>query len=375
MSERKKICILPNRLMLGGIEKVLLDALQVLCKTYDVEIICFRDEKCAAVLDKLPADVKVTYRTLGSNGIGKFLAKIPVLSGPIYKKALGKEQWDHMLVLRPSMLNAVYAKRAKRTVYWCHNDSYLGFTARPLPLKKRIVKWIRRRVYRKYDQIWTVSDKIAQEMGACFALDNVRALPNPVDHQSIQLRSQGDCDTVFDGEKTNFIMIGRMSSEKGFQRVLRFMCQQTLPKYPQARLYLIGNDTDSPRLRQRVAQCGLADRVYLLGPKADPYPYLKQAQYLLCPSENESFGLVMLEAMLLGVRVITTDTVGGVYVTQNGTYGCCVPNTDAALQSAVEACLEDPEAYTCDLDGARQWAMRFDISHFGDRLMKLLTEE
>ncbi|MBQ3215710.1 MAG: glycosyltransferase [Oscillospiraceae bacterium] len=375
MSERKKICILNSRLMLGGIESVLIDGLQVLAKEYDIEIICYLDDISDAVLAALPENVKVTYRPFGKGAIAKLLAQIPVLSGQIYKKLLGKGRWDYLLVLRPFLLNAVYAKRAKRTIYWCHNDSYLGFTARPLPLKKRIVKWVRRKVYRKYDMIWTVSDKIAQEMGACFALNNVRALPNPLNCQSIVLRAQEDCDVFFDREKTNFIMIGRMSSEKGFQRVLRFMCQQVLPSHPDAQLYLIDKDTDSPRLRQRMTQYGMADRVCLLGPQENPYPYLKQAQYLLCPSVNESFGLVMLEAMLLGVRVITTDTVGGAYVTQNGIYGCCVPNTDAALQTAVETYLENPDAYNCNLEEARQWAMKFDISYFGDRLMKLLTEE
>lgn len=375
MSDRKKICILPNRLMLGGIEKVLVEGLQVLHEQYDIEIVCFRDEKCSAVLDAIPENVKVTYRTLPVRGVVGLLGKIPYLCRGVYRKALGDGQWDHLIVLRPSVLNAVFAGKAKHTVFWCHNDHHRGFSGKKLPLKKRFAKAIRRMVYRKYDAIWTVSDVVAQEMGACFSLNNVYALPNPLNCEAIQSMACEDCDTKLDSSKTNFIMIGRMSPEKGFQRVLRFMCQDVLSKYPQAQLYLIGNDTDDAKLKLRIEQLGMADRVCLLGPKANPYPYLKQAQYLICPSVSESFGLVMLEAMLLGVRVITTDTVGGRYITKDGTCGCCVLNDDGALQTAVERYLRDINAYTYDMDEARQWAYDHDISRFGTRLLELLSNK
>lgn len=373
MCDKKKICILPNRLMLGGIEKVLLDALHVLHKEYDVEIICFHHEQCSAILERIPEGVTVTYRPLFTNGFSKWLSKIPYLSKGVYRRALGDEQWDHLLVLRQSMLNGVFAKKAKQTVFWCHDDHYVGFMAKRLPLKKRIIKSVRSMIYRKYDMIWTVSDAVAQGMRDCFSLKNVYALPNPLDCQAILTRAQEPCDRQFEPSKINFIMIGRMSSEKGFERVLRFMCRAVFPKHPEARLYLIGNDTDDPRLKQRIEQLGMAERVLLLGPKANPYPYLKQAQFLICPSKSESFGLVMLEAMLLGVRVITTDTVGGRYITQNDTCGCCVANTDEALQAAVERYLQDMNAYTYDMDEARRWAYAHDISRFGTRLLELLN--
>ena len=370
MKAKKKICILPNRLMLGGIEKVLLDALEVLHKEFDIESICFCDEKCTAVLEKIPQNVTVAYRTAPSG----FWSKIPGLSRGSYRKALGDGSWDYLLVLRPSVLNAVFAGKAKKTVFWCHNDHYRDFKQKKISFKKWIAKGFRRMVYRKYDMVWTVSDVVAKEMEECFSLKNVHALPNPLNCGEIQKKAQEPCDIRLDLSKTNFMMIGRMSQEKGFSRVLQFMCRNVLPKYPNVQLYLIGNDTDNPRLQQRIQQLGMSERICLLGPKGNPYPYLKQAQCLICPSENESFGLVMLEAMLLGVRVITTNTVGGVYVTQNGTYGCCVPNSNQALEHAVEQYLEHPESYHYDMNHAEKWALSHDITRFGERLQELLKE-
>lgn len=369
---RQRLCILSTRLQVGGITNVLVDALKVLQDRYDITIICFGGENTVQVQELFPENVAVVHRNLPSGGFGKLLSRLPWISGGIYRKALGDEMWDQMVVLRPTLTNAVYARRAKLTVFWCHNDHHRGFLRQPLPVKKRIAKFLRRAVYRKYDQIWAVSELVAREMGDCFGLKHVYALPNPLDCRAVEAKALQPCDTVFDSETINLIMIGRMSSEKGFQRVLRFMCREVLAKYPQTRLYLMGNDTDAPQLKQRMEQLGMADRVVLLGVKENPYPYLRQAQCLICPSVSESFGLVMLEAMLLGVHVITTDTIGGTYVTQNGVFGCCVPNSDDALQAAVEAYLENPGAYAPDIERARLWAEAHDISRFGDRLLQLL---
>lgn len=374
MSEtsRQRICILSTRLKMGGVTNVLIDALQVLHKRYDIQIICFCEDDGAGAEDAFPENVTIDYRPLPDKGLGRYLVKLPWLSKRIYQKLLGNEIWDHMVVLRPSLTNAVFAKRAKHTVFWCHNDHYKGFDLPRLPLKKRIAKFFRRAVFKKYDMIWTVSELVAQEMGQCFGLNNVYALPNPLDCQAIENKAQQPCHIAFDPTKVNFIMIGRMSAEKGFSRVLQFMCQKVLPKHPDARLYVIGPDTDDVRVQQRVERLGMGERIFLLGPKANPYPYLKQAQFLICPSVWESFGLVILEAMLLGVRVITTDTVGGIYTTQNGTLAACVPNTDGDLQAAVEGYLEDMKTYPYDLDKARRWACEHDISCFGERLLELL---
>lgn len=371
-TSRKRICILPNRLMLGGIEKVLIDAVRVLHTQYEIEIICCHTEVDPQVRSAIPDSVTISHRPLPKKGLGKLLAKLPWFSKGVYKKLLGNDHWDHLLVLRPSMENAVFAKRADNTVFWCHNDYYLNFVGNSLPLKKRIVKFFRRSIYKKYDMIWTVSEPLAEEMAACFSLSNVHALPNPLDCQTIVAQSQKECDLTTDPLHIHFIMIGRMSEEKGFHRVLHFMCNNVLPKYPNARLWVIGRDTNDIRVQERVERLGVSDQVCLLGPKGNPYPYLKQAQFLICPSTWESFGLVILEAMLLGVRVITTDTVGGIYTTQNGTLAHCVPNTDQALQTAVEGYLQDINSYPYDMEKARQWAEAHDITRFAQTLQTLL---
>ena len=89
-NQLKKICFMPNRLMLGGIEIVLIEALKILHDKYNIEIIIFYDEQCNAILDRIPKDVKITLKPLPKNRLLKHISTIPYLSKFYFNKAIGK---------------------------------------------------------------------------------------------------------------------------------------------------------------------------------------------------------------------------------------------------------------------------------------------
>jgi N-acetylgalactosamine-N,N'-diacetylbacillosaminyl-diphospho-undecaprenol 4-alpha-N-acetylgalactosaminyltransferase len=49
----------------------------------------------------------------------------------------------------------------------------------------------------------------------------------------------------------------------------------------------------------------------LLGHVANPYQYLSRSAFLISASENEGFSLVIVEALTLGIPVVSTDCAGG----------------------------------------------------------------
>lgn len=112
----------------------------------------------------------------------------------------------------------------------------------------------------------------------------------------------------------------------------------------------------------------------LLGNQTNPYPYLKQADLLVSASKYESFGLAMMEAMLLNVPVIATATTGAKYVTQNGKYAPCVENNDQALRDAIYEFANNPDSYSYSKSEAQKWVWQHDISKFGQRLVELLEK-
>lgn len=260
-------------------------------------------------------------------------------------------------------------------IYWCHNDyhtKYLNMTE-PSSFKQNINKNILKILYKKHDMVWNVNQDIANGLSKVFSLQNFHALPNPIDCNEVLKKSSEPCEDIFDKTKINIVMLGRISKEKGFERVVRIMSNDIFLQRPEVHLYIIG-DGGRKSIEKMISNFGITDRVTLLGAKSNPYPYLKQAQFLISPSIYESFGLVMMEAMLLKVPVITTATTGGKYITQNNKYARCVENDDTALQKAIEEFLNDESSYKYSLEEAEQWVWQHDIKIFGEKILNLLDE-
>jgi glycosyltransferase involved in cell wall biosynthesis len=109
-------------------------------------------------------------------------------------------------------------------------------------------------------------------------------------------------------------------------------------------------DRDPPfveRLRRSAADSGLADRICLAGTRAgeELRRQYRSADVLVLPSRLEAYGMVVSEALAVGLPVIATD-VGGVPEalgwTPDGPPGLLVPPDDAdALRGALAAWLTD----------------------------------
>ncbi|WP_249344793.1 N-acetyl-alpha-D-glucosaminyl L-malate synthase BshA [Paenibacillus sp. Marseille-Q4541] len=83
--------------------------------------------------------------------------------------------------------------------------------------------------------------------------------------------------------------------------------QRELP----AKLILVGEGPDLPKIQCKIHELGLSEHVFLLGKQDDVAQVISMADLLLLPSEKESFGLVALEAMACGVPTIGS-TAGGI---------------------------------------------------------------
>lgn len=78
-----------------------------------------------------------------------------------------------------------------------------------------------------------------------------------------------------------------------------------------AKLLLVGDGPEYSDCRQLVQDLGLEDRVLFLGKQENVSDLLSISDLKLLPSEKESFGLVLLEAMACGVPSIGTN-IGGI---------------------------------------------------------------
>jgi N-acetyl-alpha-D-glucosaminyl L-malate synthase BshA len=88
-----------------------------------------------------------------------------------------------------------------------------------------------------------------------------------------------------------------------------------------ARLVLVGDGPERLPAEKLCTQLGVQDDVMFLGNQECIEGILPLADVLLLPSEQESFGLVCLEAMSCGVPVVATNVGGTKEVVQHGQTG------------------------------------------------------
>jgi N-acetyl-alpha-D-glucosaminyl L-malate synthase BshA len=124
-----------------------------------------------------------------------------------------------------------------------------------------------------------------------------------------------------------------------------------------ARLELVGEGPERPRIEALVRSLGLAAQVQFLSEKDDLVAALQRSDVFLLPSETESFGLAALEAMACGVPVVASDVGGVAEVVSDGEVGFLAPVGDvAAMAGHVRRLLTDDDLHLRLSRAARQRA-------------------
>jgi rhamnosyl/mannosyltransferase len=242
--------------------------------------------------------------------------------------------------------------RGHLVVHW-HSDVVRQRIA--LRLYEPLQRWVLQRA----DAIVATSERYANASSALRPWQSKLAVV-PIgiaDHRARLCCCQGGTVRArYPGKKIVFAL-GRMAGYKGFDILV-----QAAAMLPEDTVVIIGGGGDLlDRLRDRVAEAGLAGRVILPGPipEEDLSSYFSAADLFCMPSTTraEAFGIAMLEAMAMGKPIVATDIAGsGVpWVNVHGETGFNVaPGSAAALNEGVRQVLGDPALGARFGQGARQ---------------------
>jgi len=192
------------------------------------------------------------------------------------------------------------------------------------------------------DSVTTVSRWLEDETRRTFDIDiPMHVIPNFVDGAVFKPMSPGRT-RLFPDDRPILMHASNFRKVKNVVTVVDVF--HLVRRELAARLVLVGDGPERPKVLERVHALDLAADVEVLGLQDAIEEILPEADVLLLPSEHESFGLVALESMAAGVPVVATNRGGTREVVEDGVSGFLVDPTDIeGMADAVLAIVKDPE--------------------------------
>ncbi len=198
----------------------------------------------------------------------------------------------------------------------------------------RVPRLLLRRAIARVDAMITVSAALKTslvELGA--PPGKVEVLRNGVDAGLFRPADREAARASLGMRRPTLLSVGHLIERKGHRRVIEALRQ--LPDYE---LLVAGEGPERAALEALARQCGVEDRVRLLGarPHADLPALYTAADMLVLASSREGWANVLLEAMACGTAVVASPIPGNPEVVQEPAAGVIAPaNTPDGIASGV----------------------------------------
>jgi glycogen synthase len=185
-------------------------------------------------------------------------------------------------------------------------------------------------------------------------------------------------------QRLRVLFVGRFERRKGIDTLLEAI-EQIAPSYPNVLFQLAGEDRPldpgqplfGASWLDAHADAPWVAQVELLGSVDDEHLHqlYRDADIVALPSRYESFGLVMVEAMIHGRALISCDTSGIRDVVRDGIDGVLVPPGDVeALAGALRALLDDASSRErLGLAARERFVDNFTVDAFAQRFDAFLS--
>lgn len=331
----RKILFVIADMGIGGVQRSILPILSATPKQWDVTLRLFSD--AGELMDQIPEHIhieivstmrhreglrRVVSSSLQKIGIGKLFSavkKIYHCAGGVLISSSAQDtvKFDVAVAYQDGLVTWYVAQciNADKKIAFVHTDFLVsGYN----PVRENAVYPCFSRVY--------FSSALAREHFCSIVhipLERTAILHNCIDKARIQANAQeaGFTD-YFSGLR--ILTIGRLSHEKGLDKVaklLRWLCDDGF----NVRWYLIGDGPERGLLLRQAQEYHVADFLFLLGKKRNPYPFLAQCDIYVQPSNYESYCIALAEARFFRRPILACDFAGAREQLEDGKDGYITP--------------------------------------------------
>ncbi len=382
---KREVTLFINSLTSGGAERILaIVATELVKQKIDVNLLCIEKDS----VYKIPKEVNVTYLSSLSkydSNIKKFLY-LPLLA--LRLKRYIKKNGTPLIqshIYRANFTNLLaklFGAKHQVQVVEVTNIGNLkdgGFA-------KRVNFYLIKFLYRYANKVIFISQKMREEFLKNFPyVNNYCVINNPHDIEKIEQLSQERVENfTFQKDKKYLITVGRLSPEKRLYSLI-----DTLKELNRdIELLIVGDGVEEQSLKAYTKEQNLQRRVHFLGRVDNPFKYIKASDIFVLASEGEGFPNVIIESMVCGTPIISTDCLTGpreiLAPTTNinfqlkedievAQYGILYPIDDRdSLKKAIELLLNDNELYTNYQKEAQTEAQRYSVKNIINQYKEVL---
>jgi UDP-glucose:(heptosyl)LPS alpha-1,3-glucosyltransferase len=127
------------------------------------------------------------------------------------------------------------------------------------------------------------------------------------------------------------LLIGSGFKTKGLDRALLSIASLPIALREKTRFFIVGKDNPTRFIKQ-AKKYGMINRIHFLGGRNDVPQLLLAGDFLLHPAYNENTGTVLLEALVAGLPVLTTDICGYAHYIKEAQAGYVIPSPFCQIQ-------------------------------------------
>ncbi|MGG5209002.1 glycosyltransferase [Chryseobacterium sp. MIQD13] len=350
-AENQKIKVLfrHRSMEMGGVEKVILSILHNLNPDkFDITV-CLNLNQ-GELRNEFPEHVKKVYFTNGKEDFSKnpLIHKLQLVrrrlklsralrNHKISDHLLGNKKFDIEIAPTYSAFSSVIKSSNKdsKKIGWFHSEINVPTLQ---PLVPDILE-----NFPQFDHMIYCSQKIKDLMHKYYPemkYPEESVVINAIPIDEIKKKAQEKIEKLPEGPV--FVSVGRLHNRKGYHKLIDAH-KKLIDEGFHHSIIVVGSGEEMKNLTEQIRVNNVQNTFILSGNRMNPYPYVKNADYFILPSESEAWPLVIAEALILQKPIIATDTGDvGVMIKDRET-GYLINYETDEMYTAMKTFLTDPE--------------------------------
>lgn len=198
-------------------------------------------------------------------------------------------------------------------------------------------------IFDKIDTIVGVNEGVCDVLKHLYPAwkNKMTYIRNYVDAAEIVEKSKENIVAITD-EKVKLCTCGRFSKVKGFDIALK-TAKILKEKNKDFVWYFVGDGPEKQQIENAIQEYGVRDNIVITGMQSNPYPWIASCDIYVQPSYEEAHPLSVIEAQILCRPVVSTATVGGKHLVEDGINGLLSEINENDLAVKIEKLMNDSE--------------------------------